>query len=437
MLYHLHEWHHAAMTPFRLMAETMRQVYTHPWLPVSYTSVGRTMAAGAELLERTTRRYAKPRFGLQTTLVAGREVAVHEEVVADTPFCRLLHFRRDTAARQPRVLLVAPLSGHYATLLRGTVEGLLPDHEVYITDWINARDVPLTAGPFDLDDYIDLVIDFLRLLGPDVHVIGVCQPSVPVLAAVAQMAADDDPAQPRSMTLMGGPVDTRVNPTEVNHFAKRHGLKWFERNVVHGVPMTHPGAGRRVYPGFLQLTGFLSMNLERHVDAHMKMFQHLVRGDGDSAAQHRAFYDEYMSVMDLPAEYYLETIRAVFHEHRLPRGRFYHRGRRVDPGRIRRTALMTVEGERDDISGPGQTLAAHALCRGLAEDMRRHHLQPKVGHYGIFNGRRWREEILPHVRDFIRAHDRGVLAASAPGGVERARVGGVVRRLRTVLPPQA
>lgn len=437
MLYHLHELQHAALAPFRLMAETIQHVYSHPWVPLSYTRFGRTVAAGCEMLERTTRRYAKPDWNLPHTLIDGEEVAVRPIPVLKRNFCDLVHFERECRREDPVVLLVAPVSGHYATLLRGTVEGLLPDHEVYVTDWIDASEVPLSRGPFDLDDYIQYMRDFLRFLGPNTHVIAVCQPSVPVLAAVSLMAADEDPCQPSSMTLMGGPIDTRVNPTAVNDVAKRHSLYWFERHVVHTVPMLYPGGGRRVYPGFLQLGGFIGMNLERHVDAHIKMFSHLVQGDGDSAEQHREFYDEYMSVMDLPAEYYLQTVKTVFQDHLLPQGLMTSRGRQIDPGLIRSTALMTVEGERDDISGPGQTKAAHDLCTGLAPSMHRHHLQPKVGHYGIFNGRRWREEILPNVRDFIRTHDRPVLAAQEPGRDEPGAVGVAVRRVRPVLPPQA
>lgn len=406
MLYHMHELQHATAAPIRLMAGAIQQFYTHPWVPAAYTRFGRTVAATCELLERTTRRYPKPHFNLPHTLIDGRQVAVKEEVLLRKPFCHLLHFKRDTDRRDPKILLVAPLSGHWATLLRGTVEALLPDHDVYITDWQDARDVSLLQGHFDLDDYIDYVTEFLRFLGPDLHVLGVCQPSVPVMAAVSLMAAEDDPMQPASIILMGGPIDTRMAPTKVNEFATERDMSWFEKNVIHTVPLNHPGRGRRVYPGFVQLTGFMSMNMDRHVDAHVKMYKHMVQGDGDNAKQHREFYDEYLSVMDLPAEFYLQTIRTVFKDHLLPKGEMMSRGRRVDPSAIRKTALMTVEGERDDITGPGQTYAAHALCSSLPENMRRHHLQPKVGHYGVFNGRRWREEIMPNVRDFIRTHDK-------------------------------
>ncbi len=403
MLYQLHEMQHLAWVPARAAAEATLQIFRNPLVPIAYTTYGRTVAAACEVFERVTRRRGKPSFGLDTTVVGEREVAVREEVVLQRPFCELVHFRRDVASDDPRVLVVAPLSGHFATLLRDTVRGLLPDHDVYITDWIDAREVPLREGAFDLDDYIDYVIQFLRLLGPDTHVIAVCQPAVPVLAAVALMAAAGDPAQPRSMTLMGGPIDTRRNPTKVNALAKTRSIGWFERTVVHTVPAGYPGIMRRVYPGFIQLTGFMSMNLDRHVGAHLQLFEHLIRGDGESAATHRRFYDEYLSVMDLPAEYYLQTVETVFQQHALPRGTMVSRGERVEPAAITRTALMTVEGELDDISGVGQTRAAHDLCPGIPDERRRHWLQKGVGHYGIFNGRRWRNEILPRIREFIRA----------------------------------
>jgi poly(3-hydroxybutyrate) depolymerase len=408
MLYHLHEMQHHAFAPMRMLAEAMQSVYSHPWVPMAYTKFGRTVAATAELVERTTRRYPKPPFNLHTTLVGGETVNVVEQVAHETPFCNLLHFKRSVEGRNdPKVLLLAPMSGHFATLLRGTVETMLHEHDVYITDWIDARNVPLAKGDFTLDDYIDLLVEFMEVLGPDTHVMAVCQPSVPMLCAVSLMAAEGNPNQPRSMLMMGGPIDTRVNPTKVNDVATHKPHSWFERTVIHSVPMNYPGHGRKVYPGFLQLHGFMSMNLERHVGEHVKLFQNMVKGDGDSAAQHREFYDEYLSVMDLPADYYLETIRKVFQEHHLPRGVMVSRGRKVDPGAIRHTALMTIEGEKDDITGIGQTKAAHDLCCNLAPEKHRYHLQPKVGHYGVFNGRRWREEVYPNVREFIRQHERG------------------------------
>lgn len=424
MLYHIHELQHAALAPVRLMAEAVQSMYSHPWMPMSYTSFGRAVAAGAELLERTTRRYPKPAFNLPNTVIGGQEIPVREVVVYEKPFCGLLHFQRQTDRRDPRVLVVAPMSGHYATLLRGTVETLLPDHDVYITDWIDARDVPLDAGPFTLDDYIDYIRELLHFLGADTHVLAVCQPSVPVLAAVSLMAEDNDPRQPSSMVLMGGPIDTRISPTKVNKLATDKPLSWFESHVINTVPFVHAGRGRRVYPGFLQLQGFMSLNPERHVGEHINLFHNMVRGDGDSAEKHREFYDEYLAVMDLPAEYYLNTIQKVFIEHQLPEGKFTYRDRLVKPALIQHTALMTIEGEKDDITGIGQTEAAHRLCSGLSDDQRVHHVAPRVGHYGVFNGRRWREEIYPHVRDFIRTHDKlTVLADKGHERVEPVRVG--------------
>jgi poly(3-hydroxybutyrate) depolymerase len=402
MLYHLYDLQHAMMSPSRAVAETLQHLFSHPLLPISYTRFGRAIAAGSEIFERSTRRYKKPEFGLDSTVIAGEPVGVELITAARKPFCDLLHFRRDTTREDPKVLLVAPLSGHHATLLRGTAQALLPDHDVYVTDWINACEVPSERGPFDLDDYIDYVIAFLQKLGPDVHVIAVCQPSVPVLAAVSLMAEAKDPAAPRSMTLMGGPIDTRVNPTQVNQLAAARSIEWFEHSVITQVPATYPGFTRRVYPGFLQLTGFMTMNLDRHVGSTMRHYQHLVRGDGESAAGHRRFYDEYLSVMDLTAEFYLQTVKTAFQDHALPLGTMRSRGRKVDPRAIRKTALMTVEGELDDISGVGQTYAAHALCANLPAAKRRHLMQKGVGHFGIFNGKKWRSEILPQVRSFIR-----------------------------------
>ncbi|MHA1538831.1 MAG: polyhydroxyalkanoate depolymerase [Alphaproteobacteria bacterium] len=410
MLYQFYNMHLAAWEPMRAFAKAGEALFSNPWLPFSHTHSGRAAAAVCELVERTTRRYRKPAFGIEWVMVEGEEVAVSEECVLDTPFCRLLHFRRALARKpaknSPRVLLVAPLSGHFATLLKGTLAALLEGHDVYLTDWRDASQVPLAEGRFDLDDYIDTIIGFFEKLGPAAHVVAVCQPSVPVMAAVSIMAAQDHPAQPSSMTLMGGPIDTRVNPTKVNELATGRPISWFENNVIARVPLGAPGAGRRVYPGVLQLTGFMSMNLDRHIGAHMKMYEHLVEGDGDSAAAHRKFYDEYMSVMDLPAEYYLQTITTVFQDHALPEGTMVSRGRKIDPGAIRKTALLTVEGEHDDISGIGQTKAAHALCSGLTEKMHAHYEQDSVGHYGIFNGRRWREQIMPRVADFIARFDK-------------------------------
>jgi len=408
MIYHLHELNKAVMTPLRLAAEANQHLLRHPLNPLSYTNSGRAMAAMFELFESTTRAYGKPEWGLKSTLVDGRRVKIRERVVAEKPFCRLKRFVRQGDDKgkfgHPRLLVVAPLSGHYATLLRGTVQAMLPDHDVYVTDWLDARQVPKRAGDFDLDDYIDYVIDFLHVLGEGAHVMAVCQPSVPVLAAISFMSAIGDPMVPRSMTLMGGPIDTRANPTVPNKLATSRSLDWFERHLLYRVPAVYPGAFRRVYPGFLQLSGFMSMNLDRHVGAHLQHFHHLVRGDGDSAAAHRRFYDEYMAVMDLPAEYYLQTVKRVFQEHQLAVGTFHHRDEPIDPKAITACALMTVEGEKDDISGVGQTRAAHKLCSALDDGMREHWEQPGVGHYGVFNGRRWREEIAPRVKAFIARH---------------------------------
>jgi poly(3-hydroxybutyrate) depolymerase len=404
MLYYAYEFQRQLAQPVRLWANAVEQASSSPYNPLAETWFGKSIAAGAEIVARMTRDYGKPAFGLPTTEIDGVTVAVNEEILVRKPFCQLLRFRRDTIKRSPKVLLVAPMSGHYATLLRGTVEALLPDHDVHITDWTDAREVPLTQGNFDLDDYIDYVIEFCRYLGPDVHVIAVCQPSVPVMAAASLMAQAKDPRQPRSLTLMGGPIDTRQSPTVPNDLAMRNSMMWFRQNVITTVPFHYPGALRRVYPGFLQLTSFISMNLDRHVNAHMRQFEHLVRGDDDSADGHRRFYDEYLAVMDLTAEYYLQTIQVVFKEHLLPRGAWVSRGRKIDPSAIE-TALMTVEGELDDISGIGQTKAAHTLTPHIPGARHVHWEQPRVGHYGIFNGRKWREQIMPRVRDFILSNE--------------------------------
>lgn len=404
MLYAAYQAHADALAPMRLMAEAARGWLAQPWPVLGGHPIVRSLAAVCELLSRAGMSHHPPAFNLRETLVAGRPVAVREETVRRHPFCALLRFRKDIAVEQPRVLVVAPLSGHFPTLLRGTVEALLPEHDVYITDWVNARNVPLLHGRFDLDDYIDLVIDDLRVVGRGAHVIAVCQPSVPVLAAVSLMAAEGDPAVPASMVLMGGPIDTRANPTSVSRFGESHSLDWFERHVISPVPARYPGAFRRVYPGFLQLIGFVSMNLDRHLSAHTELFRNLVRGNGESAQATKAFYDEYLSVMDLPADFYLQTVRRVFQEHALASDRFVSRGRKVEPAAITKTALLCVEGENDDICAPGQTRAALELCTGIPGARKGHHLQLQVGHYGVFNGRRWREEIFPKVRDFIRAN---------------------------------
>ncbi|MDX2289904.1 MAG: polyhydroxyalkanoate depolymerase [Hyphomicrobiaceae bacterium] len=406
MNYHAYELAHAMMAPARMTAQSLKMQLSTPFNPLSMTPFGKAVAAACDVFESVTRRYGKPAWGIDKTKVFGLEVPVSIETVYRKPFCNLLHFARDTAALghryDPKVLIIAPMSGHYATLLRGTVQAMLPEHEVYITDWIDARDIPLADGKFDLDDYIDYVAEFVEFIGPRTHVLAVCQPSVPALAAAAVMAAEDRPIQPMSLILMGGPIDTRRNPTGVNKLAEQKSPEWFEQNVISLVPFPNAGFMRRVYPGFVQLTGFMTMNLERHTRAHMDLYNNLVKGDCDSVLQHREFYEEYLSVMDLTAEFYLQTVSTVFQEHALPKGTMTHRKTLVDCGAIRRTALMTVEGERDDISGLGQTEAAHDLCHNIPADERYHYVQPGVGHYGVFNGTRWRTEIQPRIREFIR-----------------------------------
>jgi len=424
--YHAYEAVHMMVSPARTMSDALHLTFKNPANPFTYTPLGRTVAASCELFERTTRRYGKPGFDLPQTTINGVKIDVEERVVWERPFCRLINFDRKIERRrkpQPKVLMVAPMSGHYATLLRGTVEAFLPGHDVYITDWIDARLVPLAAGRFDLDDYIDYVIAMLQKLGPETHVMAVCQPSVPVLAAIARMEAENDPAAPRSMTLMGGPIDTRRSPTQVNQVAMERGTEWFRRNCITKVPFPHAGMMRDVYPGFLQLSGFMAMNLDRHVNAHYDMFKHLIKGDGDSAEKHREFYDEYMAVMDLTAEYYLQTVETVFVEHALPQGRMMHRDKPVDLTAIRRVALMTVEGEKDDISGVGQTQAAHDLCTGISQDKRVHYLQMGVGHYGVFNGSRFRSEIAPRISDFMVSLDMEAAKTRRDASATEARKG--------------
>jgi poly(3-hydroxybutyrate) depolymerase len=415
VLYHLYELNQAALSPARAAMEAYRLLFRNPLNPAYHTPLGRSAAAALELFERTTRRYRKPAWGIRDTEVRGRKVAVRERVLIKKPFGNLLHFEREVSAwrrfRDPKVLVVAPMAGHFPTLLRGTIRDLLPHHDVYVTEWQDARFVPRADGPFDLDVYIDYILEFLRFFGGDVHVMAVCQPTVPVFAAVALMEAAGDPAIPRSMILMAGPIDARENPTAVNKFAESRSIEWFRRNVITQVPWPYPGVMRTVYPGFLQLSGFMGMNLERHVSAHRDLFHNLIKGDGDSADKHREFYDEYLAVMDLAAAYYLQTIESVFLEHRLPKGLMTHGNFLVDPSKIKNVALMTVEGEKDDISGVGQTFAAQKLCTNLADGLRAHHLQAGVGHYGVFNGSRFRAEIEPKIRNFIAKHQRrrGVL----------------------------
>jgi len=405
MIYDLHEWHHTSLLPLRWWAMTNKTVHGSPFNPFGNSLVSRAMVAGAEVLLRTTHRYAKPEFGLTETTVDGRTVAITEERTLEKPFCTLLHFKRDTDVRQPTVLVVAPLSGHYATLLRDTVRTLVQDHDVYVTDWQDARMVPLELGTLRFDDYVAYIKEFIRLLGPNVHVISVCQPTVPVLAAISQMASDGE-ATPPTMTMMGGPVDTRRNPTAVNTFAMEKPLNWFEQRVICEVPNKYPGRGRDVCPGFFLLAGFVYMNARRHFDSHKDYFFHLVQGDGENAESHRRFYDEYNAVMDLPAEYYLDTIKAVFQEHHLPLGKMVVAGKPVDPSAITNSALFTIEGELDDIAGMGQTQATHELCTQIPASRRRHLTVEGAGHYGIFSGRRYREAIYPQIRDFIAQHHK-------------------------------
>jgi poly(3-hydroxybutyrate) depolymerase len=424
MFYQLYELNHAALQPARLYADAVRLFYSNPLNPISHTAFGRSVAATAELFERTTRRYGKPHFDLDKTVVDWKSVDVTEKTVWSKPFCNLIRFERSVPAGRkadPKLLIVAPMSGHYATLLRGTVEAMLPYADVHITDWVDARMVPLSQGSFDLDDYIDYVIEMFHALGPDTHVMAVCQPSVPVLAAVALMDKRGDPFVPSTMTLMGGPVDTRRNPTAVNLLAKEKGIDWFRDNVVMRAPWPVPGFGREVYPGFLQLSGFMSMNLDRHIIAHKDFFMHLVKHDGDNAEKHRDFYDEYLAVMDLTAEFYLQTVDTVFVRHALPKGEMTHRGELVDPKAIRNVALLTIEGENDDISGLGQTQAAHDLCVNIPADKHAHYVQPAVGHYGVFNGSRFRSEIVPRIVDFISSYGRQHRVAVKPKLVRSAK----------------
>ncbi len=409
MLYSLHELAYHSATPFRFGAQMARSFWSSPFNPASDTALGRTAFASAGLFESVTRRYGKPGWGLETVDIAGQPVRTTEQVIWSSPWCRLVRFARHVGdlkrakkpTSAPAVLIVAPLSGHYATLLRGTVEGFLQDHDVYVTDWTNARQVPMLEGRFDFSDYIDHVRTMLGVIGPRAHVVGVCQPGPPVLAACALMAEDEDTDRPASMTFMGSPIDARLSPTVTNKLAEDRPFTWFRSNMIHTVPWPYPGFGRRVYPGFVQLYSFMSMNEERHIDAHREYFQDLVSGDGDGAAKHEEFYDEYLAVLDLTEEFYLQTIDIVFQQHLLPRGLLEHRGRRVDLTKIADIGLMTVEGAKDDISGVGQTQAAHTLCTGLPDSLRKLYVHPEVGHYGVFNGRRFRDDIYPAVRDFI------------------------------------
>ncbi len=406
MLYELHELHKTMAAPLVAWADVGHRLFTNPYSPFAYHPLSRTIAASQELAGRLMRSYEKPKWNITHAALESGDVPVVIEPVVRKPFCNLLHFRKETAHPGPRMLLFAPLSGHHATLLRDTVRTALRDFDVYVTDWVDARMVPLSAGGFDFDEYVAYCLEFIRLLGPEVHVVSVCQPTVPVLCAMALLAQHDDPAMPKTMVMMGGPIDPRRNPTVVNEFAMGRPYSWFEDRVIHRVPFTYPGYMRKVYPGFLQHMGFIAMNAERHIDAHRQFFNHLVVGDGDSAAAHRRFYDEYNAVLDMPAEYYLDTIKRVFQEFALPKGKMTVHGELVRPEAIRKTALFTIEGELDDISGNGQTEAAQILCRHVPSEKRKHLMAPGVGHYGIFSGRKFRELIYPQIRDFANRWGR-------------------------------
>ena len=413
MLYALHEAAYYASSPMRAAARAARDFWGSPLNPAANTDLGRRIHAGADLFTNITRRYGKPAWNIDTIKVGQVDVRVRPTVVWESPWARVIQFDRDMAdmrragkfSLDPAVLIVAPLSGHYATLLRGTVEAFLPDHAVFIVDWVNAREVSMLEGRFDFHDYIDHIIQMLAVLGPRPNVVAVCQPGPPVLAAAALMAEENHPSRPASMTFMGSPIDARLSPTVTNNLAEEKPFAWFQSNMIYTVPPPYPGMGRRVYPGFVQLASFMSMNKAKHQEAHQRYFQDLVKGDGDSADKHLEFYDEYLSVLDLTEEFYLQTIDIVFQQHLLPKGELMHRGRLVKPEAITDIGLMTVEGENDDISGIGQTQAAHGLCSGLSDDQKEDYVQPNVGHYGVFNGRRFREEIYPRVRDFIRKSD--------------------------------
>ena len=418
MLYQIYETQRALMAPFSEFASASAKLYDHPLSPFAHAPMAQRMSAGFDLLHRLAKEYEKPAFNITSASVDGVTIAVQEQVALSKPFCRLLRFKRFTdnpgalnkMKGQPTVLVVAPLSGHHSTLLRDTVKSLLHDHKVFITDWTDARMVPLEAGPFRLDDYVEYVQEFIRHCGPQVHVISVCQPTVPVLAAVSLMASRGEKT-PLTMTMMGGPIDARKSPTAVNNLATNKSHNWFETNVIFRVPQNFPGAGRAVYPGFLQHTGFVAMNPDRHMSSHYDYFLDLIRGDDDSADSHRQFYDEYNAVLDMPAEYYLDTIKTVFQDFALVNGTWTVKGELVKPQDIRTTALLTVEGELDDISGAGQTKAAHGLCTGVPSNRAFHYDAKGAGHYGIFSGRRWRDKVYPEVRDFIARFNLGASPA--------------------------
>lgn len=402
MLYQAYQFHDDMIAPMRVTARMLRNA-TETIIWGMGERARRRFMAGLEMISRYEITHTRPDFGISSVPVGNRKVPVTLEVALDLPFGKLLRFDKDIETAQPKVLVVAPLSGHFSTLLRATVQTLLKDHEVYITDWANARDVPLDAGRFGVDDYVGYIIRFLEEIGPRAHILAVCQPCVQALAAVAVMSEDRHPATPRTMTLMAGPIDPRESPTEVNEFAVSKSLAWFKGSVISRVPRRYAGGGRRVYPGFLQLLAFMAMNMDRHHTAHRRLYEHLAAGEIAEAEKIKAFYDEYFAVLDMTEEFYLETIDRIFHKAELATGNFTYKGRAVDPGAIRNTALLTVEGGRDDICALGQTAAAHDLCRSLRPHLKRHHLQANVGHYGVFSGRRWEREIYPVVRNMILA----------------------------------
>jgi poly(3-hydroxybutyrate) depolymerase len=401
VLYQLYQGYADAVAPLQGMAAALGRAVGQSWPGIPEMQFQRGFAAACEMFAEGRLRHDRPEFGIDTLSIGNRAVPVREERVWVRPFGTLLHFAKETPTPQPKVLLVAPMSGHFATLLRHTVRTMLTEHDVYVTDWHNARDVPLAAGEFDFDDFIDYVVAFLEKMGPGAHIVAVCQPAVAVLAAVALMAAAANPCLPRSMTLMAGPIDTRINPTKVDELATERPIEWFEANLIYRVPFGHAGACRPVYPGFLQIGAFMSMNLERHIRAFSRQFGNLIDDDEAAMTTHRAFYDEYFAVMDLPAAFYLQTVERIFQKYELARGVLVSRGRKIEPAAIRRTALLTVEGENDDICAVGQTLAAQELCTGLHPLRKHHHLQTGVGHYGVFSGRRWATEVYPRLRELI------------------------------------
>ncbi|WP_294537794.1 polyhydroxyalkanoate depolymerase [uncultured Rhodoblastus sp.] len=405
MMYQAYQAQSDLMAPVKAFARLALEILRLPYPVFSENALVRNLSAAYEMIDRAGLTHTRPPFKLKDILVGNEQAPIVEEAALVLPFATLLHFTKDTAAPQPRVLVVAPLSGHFSTLLRSTVQTLLADHDVYITDWHNARDVSLEEGVFGFDEYVAHVIRFLEHIGPGAHVVAVCQPCVQVMVAASIMAEDSNPAQPASMTLMAGPIDTRISPTKVNTLAKEKPMAWFEKNLIGRVPLRYKGARRRVYPGFIQLSAFMAMNMERHVKAHVELFHNLAGGEKDKAIQTKAFYDEYFAVLDMPAEFYLETVQWVFQEHLLPLGEMQFRGRKVDPRAIRKTALLTIEGERDDICAVGQTMAAHDLATSLKPFRKRHHLQAAVGHYGVFSGKRWENQVYPILRSVIQQND--------------------------------